>query len=97
MTVVDPSADMVDRIIGVLSPYIGSHMARATVEAHAVKLGLDPQHLTRTELAALADRILLGLRIFVGPAKADEAAHAIRLLGAELGAPLSGPERKGTR
>jgi hypothetical protein len=93
----EPSVGMVDQVIEILSAYVGSHMARATVEAHAGKLGIDLQRLTRTELGPLADRIAVGLRLFVGPGKAEEAAHAVRRVGADPGAALSGPAGKDPR
>ena len=65
-------------IVGILSPYVGPHMVRTTVQAHGRKLSLDLERLTGADLDLFAERIALGLRVFVGPAKAEEAALAPR-------------------
>ena len=75
--------------MGILSAYVGPHMARATIDAHAVKLELDLERLKRADLELLAQRVALGLKVFVGPAKAGEAALAVRSVGSQL--PESAP------
>lgn len=69
-----------EQITDLLKPYIGPHMARAAVDAHASKLGLDLDHLDRGGLDALAERIALGLHIFVGKEKSEQISSAVRRL-----------------
>jgi hypothetical protein len=71
---------LTEQITELLKPYIGPHMARAAVDAHASKLGLDLDHLDRGGLDALAEHIALGLHVFIGKEKSEQVSSAFRRL-----------------
>ncbi len=61
-------------IVEALAPYIGPSMARSAVEAHGTRLRIEGESLSREQLSQLVERLVLGLRIFVGSRKSDEIA-----------------------
>ncbi len=67
-------------IMEALAPYIGPSMARSAVEAHGTRLRIEGESLSREQLGQLVERLVLGLRIFVGSRKSD--AIALELLAA---------------
>jgi hypothetical protein len=72
-------ANMFDDIVSVLAPGVGESLARASVDMHLSKVGLDRQTLGPQHLEELVRAIQPGLAVFVG--KADATLLADRLLG----------------
>ena len=58
-----PGEDVLDRMVALMSPYIGPHMAKAAVEVHAKNLSLDLERLSRADLDAIAELIAQGLKL----------------------------------
>lgn len=69
---------VVDTIIGVLSPYLGESMARASTHGVCEKLGLRGDSMRPEETEALVTKLASGLRVFVGREKAEQAVGEIR-------------------
>ena len=59
-----------ETLSGLLAPYIGQTMARASVSAHIQKLGLTNDALTDLEVEALLEKLAKGLTVFLGREKA---------------------------
>jgi len=72
-------ARLFDEIVGVLTPGVGEHMARVSVEMHLAKSGLDRDSLGPHHLHDLVRAIQPGLAVFVGKTDASELAD--RVLG----------------
>ncbi len=64
-------------IAAILAPYIGPSMARAAVEAHAARIQIEGDSLTREQITQLIERLAKGMRIFVGEKRADELAREL--------------------
>lgn len=68
------------RVVDILSPYIGPTTSKASVKLFLKQAGVMPDQLLPEHLADLAARLEPGLRVFVGPetAKAlgQRVAHA---------------------
>jgi hypothetical protein len=64
--------EAVEKIVAVVSPYLGETMAQAAARAHCQKLGIvvDGSEITREQLDALVKKVAQGLNIFVGREKA---------------------------
>jgi hypothetical protein len=62
----------VDRIIQVLSPYLGESMARASIRGVCEKLGLQGDALSAADADALVSKLASGLRVFIGREKTDQ-------------------------
>lgn len=73
------ASKLFDEIVGVLTPGVGEHMARVSVEMHLAKVGIDHDSLGPQHLHELVRAIQPGLAVFVGKADAGELAE--RLLG----------------
>lgn len=71
-------AKMFDDIVTVLSPGVGESLARASVDMHLSKVGLERDTLGPQHLAELVRAIQPGLAVFVG--KADARVLAEKLL-----------------
>ena len=72
-----PGEDVVDRIVDLMGPYIGPHMAKAAVEVHSKNLSLNLERLSQADLEALAERIAQGFRVMVGEDKSRRVQQAI--------------------
>ena len=70
----------VDEIVRILGDYVGPHMGRAALDAQCARLRIDPDRLSGADLVLLSERLVIGLRLFVGVAKAEEVAQALRRL-----------------
>jgi len=60
------TAEVLDSIAGVLAPYLGKFMARASASAHCRDLQIDGDLIDRQKLDALVDRLGKGLNLFLG-------------------------------
>jgi reverse gyrase len=65
------------KIVENVTPYLGQTMARASVQTHLQKLGIDGQDVTIDQIEALVNKIGMGLVIFVGR---DKSAQIVREL-----------------
>jgi hypothetical protein len=71
------TSETVQAIVKVLTPYIGSTMARSATEAHCQKLGI-ADTMSPDRLEALVGKIGGGLNIFLGRDKAASVIAEIR-------------------
>ena len=60
-----------EKLVSVLAPYLGEHMARAAVRSHAEKLGLGSRPPDPEQLEDLLEQLHRGLAVFVGRPKAE--------------------------
>jgi len=78
--------EVIDTLVGVLSPYVGENMARAAVRSQADKLGLAKGRLSVADVDGLLAAIAPGLGVFVGRDKTErilaEARTAVNGRGA---------------
>jgi hypothetical protein len=83
------TAEVLDSIAGVLSPYLGRMMARASAGAHCKDLQIDGDLVDRQKVDALVERLGKGLNLFLGRDKStlvvEEMRRALERLG---GGPL---------
>jgi hypothetical protein len=61
-----------------IAPFVGASLARASIRAHAERLGIDGLDLTATQVDDLLERLEKGLRVFVGTPKAEALITTIR-------------------
>ena len=62
-----------------ISPYIGTMMARSSVDVHCKRLGIDGDAtVTTSQINELLNQLALGLNIFIGRDKADAVIRDIR-------------------
>jgi hypothetical protein len=60
------------RLEEILTPYVGKAVAQTTVRMQCKAMGLTPETLSPAQLKPLADRITVGLKVFVGAEKAGQ-------------------------
>jgi len=72
------TAEVLDSIAGVLSPYLGKMMARASAGAHFQDLGIDGEAVDRQKVDALVDKVGKGLNLFLGRDKSKVVVDEIR-------------------
>ena len=76
-------SEAVEAVVKVMSPYIGSTMARSATEAHCQKLGIAGSAVTSEQVDALLGKLGSGLNIFLGRDKsASVVAEARQALAA---------------
>ena len=76
----------VETVIEVVSPYIGSTMARSATEAHCQKLGIAGGSVSPEQVESLLGKLGGGLNIFLGRDKAGSVvAEARQALAAREG------------
>jgi hypothetical protein len=73
-----PRAPLEAYVEQTIAPFVGNSLARASIRAHAERMGLDGTDLTRAQLADLLERLEKGLRVFVGSVKAAALIATIR-------------------
>ena len=71
------TADAVQTIVRVVSPYVGETMARSATNAHCQKLGIGTE-MGREQLEALLSRLGSGLNIFLGREKSSRVVQELR-------------------
>ena len=73
----DDGSTAIDRIAGVLAPYLGQHMTNVSIEMYQKKLGISgvSTPAQREELIAHLER---GLKIFVGEERTASLAAEMR-------------------
>ena len=71
------TADAVQTIVRVVSPYVGETMARSATNAHCQKLGIGTEMGTE-QLEALLSRLGCGLNIFLGREKSSRVVNELR-------------------
>jgi hypothetical protein len=72
------TAEVLDSIAVVLSPYLGKLMARASASAHCKDLAISGDLVERQKVDALVDRVGKGLNLFLGRDKSKVAVDEIR-------------------
>lgn len=77
----DLNEPLFDKVVGVLTPYIGETSARASVGLYLKQVGVDPQKLDTSDLEHLAQKLEPGMRVFVGGLKAKMLKRRILILG----------------
>jgi hypothetical protein len=78
--------EAVNALVEVLSPYIGSTMARSATEAHCQKLGIAGGPVSPEQVESLLGKLGGGLNIFLGRDKSTSVvAEARRALAAVEG------------
>jgi hypothetical protein len=65
------------RVVEILSPYIGPTTAKASVKMFLKQDGIAPEQLEPGHLPALAARLEPGLRVFVGLGTAKALSHRV--------------------
>ena len=73
-------ANLSDRIIDKLAPYLGQNAARASVGMFLQKHGIKPDALGRQHLPQVVETLKPGLKVFLGAARADAVAAEIGAL-----------------
>ena len=71
------TAEAVETIVRVVSPYVGETMARSATNAHCQKLGIGTDMGTE-QLEALLARLGSGLNIFLGHEKSSRVVGDLR-------------------
>jgi len=66
------------RIAEIITPYIGTMMARSSIEMHCRKLGIAGDVIDRHQLEQLLRHLSLGLNIFIGRDKTEAVIQEIR-------------------
>jgi len=61
-----------------IAPFVGATLARASIRAHAERLGIDGAELSAEQVGELLARLEKGLRVFVGSPKAAALITTIR-------------------
>lgn len=65
-------------VVGLLGPYLGESMAKASIAGHCKNLNLDSGALTAADVERVIQQLHKGMNLFVGPAKAGALADALR-------------------
>jgi hypothetical protein len=65
-------------LIGLLTPHLGETMARASIERHLQRLGVQGPALSDGQMEELIHRLGQGLNIFLGRARSAEVVEAMR-------------------
>jgi len=80
------TSEAVEAMVEVMSPYIGSTMARSATEAHCQKLGIAGGSVSPEQVERLLGKLGGGLNIFLGRDKsASVMADVRRALAAREG------------
>jgi len=66
------------RIAAIITPYIGTMMARSSIEMHCKRLGIAGDVIDRGQLDQLLRQLSLGLNIFIGRDKTETVMQEIR-------------------
>jgi hypothetical protein len=71
------------RIVDVLAPLVGQHMASAALTTQCKKMGVPVERIGKDDIPNLSKGIEKGLVIFVGSDRAHEIAGLLDRLGKE--------------
>jgi hypothetical protein len=71
-------SEAVEAVVKVMSPYIGSTMARSATEAHCQKLGIAGGPVGPEQREALLGKLAGGLNIFLGRDKSASVIADVR-------------------
>lgn len=66
------------KIVEILAPFVGPNMAKASVGLQLQKIGHAGEMMSAVTVEELLGKLRPGLAVFVGTAKADEAAAAMK-------------------
>ena len=68
----------IEIIRGVIEPYVGATMARASTDVHCRSLGIDHGEVPPERITQLIDRLEKGLKVFLGAEKTGELMGEMR-------------------
>ncbi len=70
-----------DRIVEILTPYIGKAMAQSSLKVNCeIHLRISPDQLTQEHLPDLCKKLIRGLKVFVGAENAQNIINIISKL-----------------
>lgn len=72
------ASTILKRIADIITPYIGTMMARSSIDMHCKRLGIAGEVIDRSQLDQLLRQLSLGLNIFIGRDKTEAVMHEIR-------------------
>jgi hypothetical protein len=70
--------DLVQTIVTVLAPFVGSTMARSATLAHCQKLGITGERVSAEQIEALLVKLGGGLNIFLGRDRSSAVIADVR-------------------
>lgn len=70
-------AEVLENVAQVVAPVLGETMARSAAKAHCERLGVSGE-MTPEQVAALVDKMGMGLNVFVGREKAQTVVAELR-------------------
>jgi hypothetical protein len=79
------TADVTQRVVDVLAPYLGANMAKTSVALQLKKIAPSDELLTPAQVDQLIDKLRPGLAVFIGGARADEAVASMKRAVGEPG------------
>ena len=74
---IDGGSTAIDRIAGILAPYLGPHMTKVSIEMYQKRLGISGVS-TPAQREELIARLVPGLRAFVGEERTASLAAEMR-------------------
>jgi hypothetical protein len=69
--------EVLENVTQVVAPVLGETMARSAAKAHCERLGVSGE-MTPEQVAALVDKMGMGLNVFVGREKAQSIVEELR-------------------
>ena len=70
-----------NNIIDILTPYLGKAMAESSLKVNCTSyLKISPDELSAEHIPALCDRLIRGLKVFVGVENAQNIINIIKIL-----------------
>jgi hypothetical protein len=75
------SNNLNETIVDILTPYLGKAMSESSVKVNCtVYLHIPPEKISKEHIPALCDRLIRGLKVFVGDDKAEQIVGTIQKL-----------------
>jgi hypothetical protein len=72
------ASTILTRIAEIITPYVGTMMARSSIEMYCKRLGIAGDVMDRNQLDQLLRQLSLGLNIFIGRDKTETVIQEIR-------------------
>jgi hypothetical protein len=66
-----------DAIINILTPFLGRNMSETSVQLQCNKLGISADSITRNNLGDLNQKLLPGIKVFLGEEKAKQITDSL--------------------
>ncbi len=67
-----------ENIVTILSPYLGKAMTEASLKVNCEKLGIVPDSISSQHVPELCDKLVKGLKVFLGEDKAIKVIDSIQ-------------------